>query len=151
MLTVINVVGAEPTDTCYSLDENIFGQEIIWNVTKLQAAAKDGKLGAPIWLPVSLLPPMDDAHRANIDWPKVKELQSKREALFEPAICIMLTAPTMLREGAPVALHRIIVDGNHRITARIMNGETRWVTFIVQPEREANYRITIHRREVSGV
>lgn len=144
-MTQIHIFGAALGDDMFTTDRGIFGVEISWNVTRLRAACNRGEFGPAEELSVDILPPMTALAQSNVDWQKVHRMVqahlapgvADRDVLFEPAINVGVEIGDIL--------YRIPVDGNHRICARRIAGMTTWLTFIVPPEREREFRI-IERR-----
>lgn len=148
MRTVI-MHGCKITDTQFTLDRSIFGVDISWNITRLLADAAAGVFGDPEVVLLSQLPPMTPEHEANIDWGSVNELLFAHMVAFEAGKPSPLDIPTLsviFRVGTKT--YRTPVDGNHRISARIMLGMFDFRCFVVPLELEGRYRITVE--EVDG-
>ncbi len=145
MTQQIHIFGATLGDDMFTTDAMIFGEEISWNVTRLRAACDRGDFGAAEELPVDILPPMSSLAQANVDWKKVHRMVqghlrpgvADTDVLSQPAINVGVVIGE--------TLYRIPVDGNHRICARRVAGMNTWLTFIVPPDREREFRI-IQRR-----
>lgn len=145
MTKQIYIFGAALGDDMFTTDAMIFGEEISWNVTRLRAACNRGEFGQAEELSIDILPPMSSLAQANVDWQKVHRMiqahlypgAADHDVLDEPAINVGVVIGDIL--------YRIPVDGNHRICARRVAGMKTWLTFIVPPEREREFRI-IERR-----
>ena len=145
MTAVIHIIGARMGDDIFTTDPSVFGREITWNVTRLRQSAEDGWFGAPEILPMGILPPMSDVAQQNIDWRRVDWMLANcvedgqpRGVLLEPSINVAV------RIGG--VLHRIPVDGNHRICARRLLGLQQWASYVVPPEAEGSFRVLEVRR-----
>jgi hypothetical protein len=147
---VINLLGCALTDTQFTLDPAIWGEEVSWNVTRIQRDACEGAFGPPEVVPMSLLPPMTREHSKNIEWERVHRLllaHASRTGLSKSGVVVgetPLDIPVLqvlfVHRGD---LHRLPIDGNHRITARQFLGMQDFRSFIVPEELEGRYRITM--------
>lgn len=136
MSPIHHVFGAGIADVVFGLDGYSDLPSITWNVTKLLKAAATGLFGPPVEKLLSDLPPMTDENRANIDWVKVNSLiASGDESVLDLPII------NVLFEHKGV-LHSMIVDGNHRLAARILMGLETFTRYEVPPDLERNYRVT---------
>lgn len=133
-MSLVRMHGCSITDTCFTLDARITGEEICWNVTRLQRDAADGVFGLPWMLEFKQLPPMTDDDRANIDWKKVAMFAEWSAVLIIPVIAI----------GSSKDPDNIFcfVDGHHRLCARQQRGFPSFGAYVVPAEIERRYRIT---------
>jgi hypothetical protein len=133
-MSLIIMEGCHITDTMFTLDARITGEEICWNVTRLQRDAEHGRFGDPWRIPMANLPPMTDADRSNIDWKKVDMFVEWPMVLGIPLIAI----------GSPKGPDHIFcfVDGHHRLSARQLRGMADFDTWVVPVDIEKQYRIT---------
>lgn len=136
------ITGANMSDDVFTTDSRIFGIEISWNVTKLRRAAEVGAFGGPRRFPMSILPPLSDEARGNIDWPKVHGLIERygkdgkcSGPLAEAAICVCVAIGDETE-------YRIPVDGNHRMMAWREMGFDHWTSYVVPSSTEASFRVT---------
>jgi hypothetical protein len=128
---LIQFVGCSITDEVYDLDPSIAGKAIMWNITNIQRDAEAGLFGPPIIRKMSVMPPQEAAHTANIDWPKVLRFCQMPDVLAKPILSLDC-------EGA-----RHIVDGNCRLCARQRLGLEFFETYIVPEEMEKRYRVVV--------
>lgn len=139
-MTIIRITGCSIGDDVYTTDAAIFGEEITWNITRIQRDADAGLFGEPTIVPMAALPPMTDAMRANVDWQKVRgmigahQIDPMKSVLGKPALQVIVDF-----RGT---LYRISVDGNHRICARRMVGYGTFASFVVPIEIEGRYRVS---------
>jgi hypothetical protein len=131
---ILYMTGAGLSDTVFTLDPRLSGEHVSWNVTRLMTDALRGTFGAPIKRDFATWPAMSSGERANIDWDKVAHFARHPEIMAKPAIAVDLDAGN--------ELHRHIVDGNHRVTARETIGLLYFLMWIVPPDVETQYRVT---------
>lgn len=138
-MTIIRMIGCSLGDDVYTTDAAILGEEITWNVTRIQRDADAGKFGQPTIVAMSALPPMTDSMRKNVDWQKVRgmlgahQIDPKTSPLGKPALQVMVDV-----HGT---IYRLPIDGNHRICARRMVGYGTFASFVVPIELEGRYRV----------
>jgi hypothetical protein len=130
-LTIMN--GCSLSDVGFTLDARIAGEEITWNVTKIQRDADAGLFGKPIGIAMASLPPMTDEDRANVDWLKEAHIMKDPAVLATPVLAI----GSSKRAGDIFCF----VDGNHRICARMEAGLAGFESYVVPAELERCYRI----------
>lgn len=131
--STIVMSGASLADTCFVLDRRICGEEICWNVTRIERAAKAGAFGKPWRIPMANLPPTTDEDRANVDWKKVLLFAEWPAVMSIPIISI----------GAKEPGHIFcFIDGNHRLFARMERKLLDFETWVVPHDVERRYRIT---------
>jgi hypothetical protein len=135
-MKTVRLIGASVFDVSFELDFPGL-PNIIWNVTRMQADAKLGKFGKPKKMPISALPPLDKESWANLDQKKVHAIIAKNDpaVIDSPIIAVIFD-----HEGV---YHCMIVDGNHRFTARYLLGKKDFLRYEVPPELEGNYRVTL--------
>jgi hypothetical protein len=132
--------GMSIADVFYGTDESILGVSIVWNVTRIARDAKRGRFGPPQVIPISTLPPVTPAMAANVDWRKVQGMLGRHVAhpndspLDIPALQVLVN----IREQP----HRLLIDGNHRVSARRVCGYPDFAFYLVPIELEGRYRIT---------
>lgn len=132
-MNTVHIFGAGITDEVFDLE--LPGLTITWNVTKINEAAAAGLFGPPIELPLSYFPPMTEANWENIDRKKVSEIiRAGDKAIDEPVVNLLFMRNDQL--------HGMIVDGNHRLTARLVLGLESVSSYEVPPELERSYRVT---------
>jgi hypothetical protein len=103
----------------------------MWNVTRIRNDAEAGHFGPPIIRKMSVMPPQQAAHTANIDWPKVLRICQMPDVLAKPILCVDCDG------------NRHVVDGNHRLAARHRLRMEFFETYIVPSEMEKRYRVVI--------
>lgn len=130
----INIVGAGIFDTVFDITL-VTGEEVTWNVTKLQAAARTGKFGPPRHARTSDLPPACWEKWGGLDRAKVDAIKRNPAALDEPAIAIASPRP----EFAILCF----ADGQHRMTARQELGLDEISFYLVPQEAERAYRVEV--------
>jgi hypothetical protein len=136
MNNILVIEGATMNDTCFTLDSRITGEEITWNVSKIQRDADAGVFGRPCKVAMKCLPKATAEDDANIDWDKVIELIANGEtatgskALEQPVLAI----------GSEEGIF-CFVDGNHRLAARYKLGLKDFSVYIVPHWCEAAYRV----------
>lgn len=130
--------GCALTDTQFTLDRQIWGEEISWNVTRIQRDAAAGVFGPPEVVPMKAMPPMTAEHAENIDWEKVQDLLFAHAPLDVPVLEVTFDHGCVL--------HRVPIDGNHRLVARQLLGMLDFRAFVVPVELERLYRITIEEQ-----
>lgn len=131
-MKVIRITGANLTDEIFSITLKT-GEEVKWNVTKLNIAAKAGEFGSPSFartadLPAARWDEWTAEDRATVDW-----LKANREALDEPAIAIASMIP-----GYFITC---FADGQHRITARQELGLPEISFYLVPLDQERRFRV----------
>lgn len=109
-LNIHRVTGARLTDQVFEITL-MTGEHVIWNVTKLQVAAKAGAFGPTRYARTEDLPPArwdiwDASDRATVEF-----IKTAPAILDEPAIAIAAPEETNF-------LISCFADGQHRITAR---------------------------------
>lgn len=109
------------------------GETVVWNVTKLIAAAKAGAFGPARFAPTADLPPDDWSSWDETDRAKVDAIKKLPAVLDEPAIAIESPNPNF-------AL-LCFADGQHRITARHELGLPEFAFYIVQTAVERHFRV----------
>ena len=131
-MTIIQIMGAELADTCFSIETPDEG-EIVWNVSKIQRAADRGDFGPAPNFDMSILPaPRYDL--GFLDKAKIEAFKRSAEIMARPALAV----------EAPVPGHiRCFVDGQHRLTARYELGLRDFSAFVVPIQVERDFRITI--------
>ena len=82
---------------------------------------------------MSIIPPMTPIENSNIDWNKVRALANDWYRIDLPVLQVVVDIGGQL--------HRIIVDGNHRICARQQRALPTFAAYEVPPELEEQYRI----------
>lgn len=130
------ISGASLTDTVFTTDKHVFGEEICWNVTRIERDAAAGKFGDPERIPMERLPPMPPEAYENLDWTKITAMVA---ALREGSS--VLRAPilqVLVQIGQ--TLYRIPIDGNHRLTALRLFGQDFFECYVVPAQVERNYR-----------
>lgn len=135
-MSVVKIFGASIFDVSFELDVPGL-PNIIWNVTRLLEAAKQGKFGPPHLNPITLLPPLDAESWANLDQKKVHGIIAKNDpaVIDSPILSVIFEHKGIF--------HCMIVDGNHRFTARYLLGKQDFLHYEVPPELEGNYRVTL--------
>lgn len=129
----ILIEGASLADLIYEITL-AGGEQVIWNVTKLQRACNAGEFGPPLRLPTALLQPPDFS-KGYLDRAKIERLKRIPDVLHMPAIAVR-TPP-----GSPHEFY-CFVDGNHRIVALQELGVEHFTAFAVPHERERAFRVT---------
>lgn len=130
-MSIVYVNGCSIADTVFTLNASVTGEEITWNVTKLKRDAAAGVFGDTTRLPMYLLPPMKEEHKANIDWQKVALFAELPSVLVEPVIAI----------GSLTGI-LCFPDGSHRLVARQQRSFPSFETYIVPHDIEHLYRVT---------
>jgi hypothetical protein len=135
------ISGASLTDTVFTTDAAVFGEEICWNVTRIQVDATAGKFGAPERIPMARLPPMPATAYDNLDWDKISGMLAVLKhgqdtaKLRAPILQVLVTIGQ--------TLYRIPIDGNHRLTALRLFGQDYFECYVVPAEMEHRYRATM--------
>lgn len=138
-LQIIHFLGADLTDQVFTIVDND-GEEITWNVTKLQEAAARGEFGQPRILRTSdLKRPIYD----NVDHDKVEAIKYLPDFLNTPGIGIGRFVKH--QDEADIFC---IADGNHRIIARQEMRLPTFSLYVVPPEVERNFRVMMIEREI---
>lgn len=109
------------------------GEHVVWNVTKLKAAAKAGAFGVARCGPTADLPKAVWTNWDANDRVKVDGIKGSPAALADPAIAIASEHPDY-------ALN-CFADGQHRITARQELGLPEFFFYIVPLEMERAFRV----------
>ncbi len=130
---VVHIYGAGMLDEIFEITLKT-GEFIVWNITKLNAAAQAGAFGPPRYLSTGDLPPAcwetwGPEDRATVDY-----IKTDRAVLDAPAICIALENPDYLAS--------CIADGQHRITARQELGLRECAFYLVPLDMERAFRVT---------
>lgn len=130
MATLV-VQGADLLDTLFELET--VEPPVVWNVSRLQRAAKAGEFGSPIAIPCECIP-APDWTRGNLSRERVDWIKQNRVVLDEPVISIA---------NPPDAKFPLLcfVDGQHRGTARQELGLPEVLTYIVPHDREREFRV----------
>jgi hypothetical protein len=136
MTEVVILRGGHITDTVFTLSDCFRGEEITWNVTKLQDAADRGEFER-IKLALDLVPP-PNWESGNLDRERVDGIKNTPHALALPAIVI---------ENEPGYPHKYLCfcDGQHRITARQELGLGDFEAFVVPHDVEKRFRVIEQR------
>jgi hypothetical protein len=77
---------------------------------------------------------MTAAERKNIDWDKVAKFSRDSARMAKPAIAVDV--------DAGMEVHRIVIDGNHRISARELRGLPFFELYVIPEHLEPLYRVT---------
>jgi hypothetical protein len=131
-LRVHRITGATFFDQIFEITLQT-GETVIWNVTKLSAAAKAGAFGPPrfartVDLPQAEWGQWNAEDRAKVDW-----MKAHPAILEEPAIAIATDNPNFLI--------CCFADGQHRVTARQELGLPEIAFYLVPFEVERSYRV----------
>lgn len=138
-MKAIKIVGCDITDTVFEITL-LTGEEVVWNVSRLQRAAQAGAFGAVRYAPTSdLLPPCWEEW-SGLDRAKVDAIKRNQAALAEPAIAI--ASPN------PAFAILCFADGQHRITARQELGLSEVSFYLVPQPLERCYRIRMEEVEI---
>lgn len=132
-MNVIRIHGASLLDDVFEITLKT-GEEVAWNVTKLQRAAKAGTFGAVRFARTEDLPPADWSGWDETDRAKVDAIKQQPAILDEPAICIASPNPNFAIS--------CIADGQHRMTARQELGLPEVPFYLVPLELERQFRVT---------
>jgi len=135
-MKTITMTGVGMTDEIHQLDPTLSDEAIMWNITRMMRDALNGAFGAPINRPLSVIPAMEAANTANIDWHKVRAFCSLPFVLGLPIL-------TVEHDAGPLTVRRI-VDGNHRICARQRAGLFDFDTYLIPSRLEKNYRVRFY-------
>jgi hypothetical protein len=138
-MSIIRISGCSIGDDVYTTSAEILGEEIRWNVTRIQRDADAGKFGEATIVPMAMLPPMTDAMRQNVDWPKVEGMVRTYD--LNPAGSIINKPALQVMAEIGGQLMRLPIDGNHRICARRLIGHATFACFVVPLEIERRYRV----------
>lgn len=130
---ILQIIGCSMNEEVFTTDKRVYGEEICWNVTRLQRDATAGRFGAPIVRDFATYPKMSDKERLNIDWHKVAAMSKLADVMARPALAVCVDAGT--------EIHRLIVNGNHRICARQLRGLPFFEVHVVPVALEAQYRV----------
>jgi hypothetical protein len=133
-MTIIRISGASITDDVFSITLKT-GEEVTWNVTKLQRAAKTGEFGPPRFARTEDLPPARWDGWDATDRAKVDAIKRDPAILDAPAIAIASPLPGYAINCMP--------DGQHRITARQELGLAEISFYLVPLEMERRFRVTV--------
>jgi len=109
------------------------GETVVWNVSRLNAAARAGAFGAIRYAPTSDLPSARWDTWGAEDRAKVDGIKTNPRALAEPAIAIGTDNPDWLI--------LCFADGQHRVTARQELGLQEIMFYLVPAEEERAYRV----------
>lgn len=132
--------GASLTDTVFTTDPAIFGEEICWNVTRIERDAALGTFGPPERIAMSRLPPLPPSAYENLDWTKITSMVAALRGGNTPALLAPILQ-VLVQIGQ--TLYRIPIDGNHRLTAQRLFGLEFFDCFVVPAEIEHRYRATV--------
>lgn len=143
MTGVLRIFGASLFDVSFELDFPGL-PKIIWNVTRLQKDAELGKFGKPKRALISQLPPLDEDSWSKLDQEKVLGIIAKNDptVINSPIISVIFEDKGIF--------HSMIVDGNHRFSARSLLGKRTFRRYEIPPELESNYRVTMIEGELNG-
>jgi hypothetical protein len=131
-LKVHHVFGASITDDIFEITLQT-GERVLWNVTRLTAAAKAGAFGVPRYAPTADLPAAKWDTWDATDRAKVDGIKGNPEALADPAIAI--------ESSNPDYLFCCFADGQHRITARQELGLAEVIFYVVPLAMERLFRV----------
>lgn len=134
----LKIIGGAVTDTCFSIVSR--GEEITWNVTRLNRDAREGRFGRVVHHPMTAVP-KSDWSKGNLDREKVDAIKRDPRALAEPSIAIQ----AIDANGKPTI--RCFADGQHRITARQELGMLEITYYLVPVNREHEYRVIFEFEE----
>jgi hypothetical protein len=136
MTEVVILNGGNLADTVFTLDARFLGEEITWNVTRLQDAADRGEF-QKITLSMAFVADTD-WESGNVSRDRVDKIKGTPHALALPVILI---------ENEPHRPYRFLcfVDGQHRITARQELRLKDFEAYVVPHDVEKRYRIIEQR------
>ncbi|HEY7326914.1 MAG TPA: hypothetical protein VH592_04715 [Gemmataceae bacterium] len=132
-MKVHRINGARLTDDVFTITLQT-GEEVTWNVTKLNEAARAGWFGAVRYAPTCDLPPADWSEWDATDRAKVDAIKQNPRALAEPAIAI--------ESENPAFAFCCFADGQHRVTARQELGMQEVMFYAVPLSLERRFRVT---------
>jgi hypothetical protein len=152
---VFLMTGACLTDESFTLEAPGY-PEIVWNATRLEHDAFHGCFGEP------LEQRFDQLHDYGPDYDTWQHLDRNKVSWFTDNANRIVSKPDWRTKGLTTTsyklidipgvtvalsqedgLHGIPVDGNHRMKAREVMGLPTFHRFIVPPELEWRYRITL--------
>jgi hypothetical protein len=130
-MKTLKITGGTLTDKIFEVDAPHLGN-VMWNATQALRDAVHGKFGEPL---------IETWHnrrvtRENLDMKKVEVFRRMPEVLDAPAICVGVIG----RDGHE---HRVFIDGNHRVAARILNKTYDQIFWLIPTWEEQNYRVTM--------
>jgi hypothetical protein len=137
--------GCSLADEEFTLDPEIWGDEISWNITRIQRDAISGILGPPEMISISRLPPMGPQHEANIDRKKVSQMLAAHASCADGYLSPLNIPVLQIIFEHHGKLHRIPVDGNHRLYALMQLGLVTFDAYQVSAQTEHRYRITMEQ------
>lgn len=132
-MSTLKVIGAGINDMTFAIEHN--GEELMWNVTKIRAAAERNHFGPLVRVPMECLP-APDYTTGNLELDRIAWIKDHPEVLNAPGLAI----------GAPEDSDFGILcmcDGNHRITARWEMKLPHFDVWIVPWEMQFRYRAKI--------
>lgn len=132
MIQVHRIYGAGLLDDVFTITLKT-GETVSWNVTKLQKAAADGRLGQVRYFRTDTLPPADWSQWDETDRAKVDRIKTDPAWLDAPVIAVESENPDYILN--------CFIDGQHRVTARQELGLPEVGFYLLPLSMERSFRV----------